>query len=86
MWIDDFEMDDFEEQIHHLYLQILPLYKQLHAYVRRRLSSNYNQGDNIAIESDGLLPAHILGNVESLWDPKPHENSLTHTKRNQFSQ
>lgn len=86
MWIDDFEMDDFEEQIHHLYLQILPLYKQLHAYVRRRLSNNYNQGDNTAIESDGLLPAHILGNLKSLWDLKRHESSPNLHYWNKFSQ
>jgi len=63
MWIDDFEMKDFEDQVHKLYLQIQPLYKQLHAYVRRRLSQSFNSQEQEVIEKNGLLPAHLLGNM-----------------------
>lgn len=63
MWIDDFEMKDFEEQIQKLYLQILPLYKQLHAYVRRKLSVTYNGAGYDQVDRDSLLPAHVLGTV-----------------------
>ncbi|KAG8242569.1 hypothetical protein J6590_062467, partial [Homalodisca vitripennis] len=63
MWNDDFEMNDFEEQIYKLYQQILLLYKQLHAYVRHKLSLNYNTNDKEVIEKSGPLPAHLLGNM-----------------------
>lgn len=39
------------------YLQIMPLYKELHAYVRAKLMEVYPGH----IESDGPLPAHLLG-------------------------
>lgn len=38
-------------------VQILPLYKELHAYVRARLMEVYPGH----IEPDGPLPAHLLG-------------------------
>lgn len=37
--------------------QILPLYKELHAYVRAKLQETYPGH----IASDGGLPAHLLG-------------------------
>lgn len=37
--------------------QIMPLYKELHAYVRAKLIEVYPGH----IDSDGLLPAHLLG-------------------------
>jgi len=39
--------------------QILPLYKELHAYVRAKLQGIYPGH----IASDGCLPAHLLGNI-----------------------
>lgn len=56
-WNDDFEVKDFEVQIVYLLKQIEPLYKQLHAYVRRRLMHYYPD----AIERKGPIPAHLLG-------------------------
>ncbi len=39
--------------------QILPLYKELHAYVRAKLQDVYPGH----IASDACLPAHLLGNI-----------------------
>lgn len=39
--------------------QILPLYKELHAYVRANLQGLYPGH----IASDACLPAHLLGNI-----------------------
>lgn len=58
-WNDDFEVSDFEDQVANLLKQIEPLYKQLHAYVRKRLGQHYSQ----IVKSKGPIPAHLLGNV-----------------------
>ena len=39
-----------------------PLHMQIHAYVRRQLRKKY--GDNV-VSKDGLIPAHLLGNMWS---------------------
>uniref|UniRef100_A0A1B6C745 Angiotensin-converting enzyme n=1 Tax=Clastoptera arizonana TaxID=38151 RepID=A0A1B6C745_9HEMI len=61
-WIDDFEepVEQFEEEIAHLWSQLQPLYKQLHAYVRKKLVAVY--GENV-ISRTGPIPAHLLGNM-----------------------
>ncbi|KAF8795121.1 Angiotensin-converting enzyme-like protein [Argiope bruennichi] len=40
--------------------KILPLYKQIHAYVRKKLRDFYKNED---IPKDGPIPAHLLGNM-----------------------
>ena len=35
MWRDPYENDAFEDQVEELWQTILPLYQQLHAYIRR---------------------------------------------------
>ncbi|XP_070818844.1 angiotensin-converting enzyme 2 [Chaetodon trifascialis] len=47
------------EDVRSIYKEILPLYKELHAYVRAKLMETY-KGD---VESDGPLPAHLLGDM-----------------------
>ncbi|XP_076594597.1 angiotensin-converting enzyme 2 [Chaetodon auriga] len=47
------------EDVRSIYNEILPLYKELHAYVRAKLMETY-KGD---IEPDGPLPAHLLGDM-----------------------
>lgn len=44
-----------------LWTQVEPLYAELHKYVANKLIGVY--GDNIEYSSDGLLPAHIFGNM-----------------------
>ena len=48
---------DLEAQVTALWAQVSPLYRQLHAYVRRQLHRHY--GD--LVREDGPLPAHLLG-------------------------
>lgn len=68
-WIDEFEMENFEDEVHKLYLQVRQPYQQLHAFVRRKLREHYNTDEQRLIKEDGLLPAHILGNVwAQQWD------------------
>jgi len=56
----DFDSTDVEETMDRLYRQILPLYRQLHAFVRRRLVDHYKHRDLNANGSDlqhiGLVP------------------------------
>lgn len=47
-----------ESEMLTLWTQILPLYKQLYTYVRRRLVQYYGVR---RIKPDGPIPAHILG-------------------------
>ncbi|XP_063964281.1 angiotensin-converting enzyme-like [Lytechinus pictus] len=52
--------DDLETQVYELYNAILPLYKQLHAYVRRKLNGIYGS-DHVPLT--GHLPANVLGDM-----------------------
>ena len=58
-WRANYEPAIIEEDAYALYEEILPLYKELHAYVRRRLSETY--GDEIYLK--GHLPANVLGKI-----------------------
>ncbi|KAM3838134.1 angiotensin-converting enzyme 2-like, partial [Diretmus argenteus] len=51
--------DQLMEDVRSIYRQVLPLYKELHAYVRDRLMKVY-QGH---VDSEGPLPAHLLGDM-----------------------
>ncbi|XP_032355526.1 angiotensin-converting enzyme 2 [Etheostoma spectabile] len=51
--------DDLMKDVRSLYNEILPLYKELHAYVRARLMEVYPGH----IDSEGPLPAHLLGDM-----------------------
>ncbi|CAF0962495.1 unnamed protein product [Didymodactylos carnosus] len=59
-WIDDYEMDHgFEEMLDQLLQDILPLYTQIHAYVRGKLCQKYPK----KFDCNGPIPAHLLGNM-----------------------
>ncbi|CAF4001806.1 unnamed protein product, partial [Rotaria sp. Silwood1] len=61
-WIEDYEMGnvtEFEGTIDQILKDIMPLYEQLHAYVRGRLCSKYQN----RFDCNGPVPAHILGNM-----------------------
>ncbi|HSJ63272.1 MAG TPA: M2 family metallopeptidase [Gemmatimonadaceae bacterium] len=62
MWRSSYDMppDDFAREVDRLWEQVEPLYVALHAYVRARLSEKY--GPRL-VPRDGLIPAHLLGNM-----------------------
>lgn len=58
--VANYYQDDIIPMVDQLYEDILPLYTELHAYVREKLSKYYNDRD---VDPDGPIPAHILGNM-----------------------
>nr|CAD7590024.1 unnamed protein product [Timema genevievae] len=60
MWRSSFESETFIADMDALWEQVRPLYDELHKYVRAKLRGVYG---NKMDDSDGLLPAHILGNM-----------------------
>ncbi|NXJ81114.1 ACE enzyme, partial [Trogon melanurus] len=59
-WRSLYETPTFEEDLEKLYLQLQPLYLNLHAYVRRALYKKYG-AEHINLK--GPIPAHLLGNM-----------------------
>lgn len=59
-WLSEYEESRIEKQFADLWSQILPLYKQVHAYVRRHLRLKY--GDEV-VPARGPIPAHLLGKL-----------------------
>ncbi|XP_011181187.2 angiotensin-converting enzyme-related protein [Zeugodacus cucurbitae] len=65
-WIHFYEDLDFETNLDKVYKAILPLYREIHGYVRYRLRQYY--GDGIVSEN-GNIPMHLLGNMwGQQWD------------------
>ncbi len=60
MWLQAYEDDSFVAKVDAAWEEIEPLYDELHTYVLRKLKAIY--GDKMDV-SDGLIPAHILGNM-----------------------
>lgn len=59
-WREDFLDDEtFEADLEEQLQKIQPLYKLLHAYVRKQLRKDF--GDHI--KPDGPIPANILGEL-----------------------
>jgi peptidyl-dipeptidase A len=68
LWRSSYDMPekDFAPEMERLWLQLKPLYDSLHTYVRGRLQDRYGAA---ATRPDGLIPAHLLGNMWSQsWD------------------
>ncbi|XP_056415226.1 angiotensin-converting enzyme 2 isoform X2 [Hyla sarda] len=73
--------DDLMEDVERTFNEVLPLYKELHAYVRSKLQQHYGSD---YIDSTGPLPAHLLGdmwgrfwtNLYPLAVPYPDEESI----------
>jgi peptidyl-dipeptidase A len=53
-----YEDANFKGKLENLWISIEPIYKQLHAYVRRKLVSYYGTR---RVRADGPIPAHLLG-------------------------
>ncbi len=62
MWRSKYDMDPdaFAREADRLWAEVRPLYRSLHAYVRRRLVEQY--GPRVVPEA-GPIPAHLLGNM-----------------------
>jgi len=59
-WRKRYESETFEEDMEEIYKQMEPFYKELHAYVRRKLYDTYGPEH---IDLDGALPAHLLSDM-----------------------
>ena len=57
-WRSWYETASFEQDVADLFTELKPFYRQLHAFVRRRLKAQY--GDSV-FPSSGHIPAHLLG-------------------------
>src|SRR5579872_578802 len=64
MWRSKYDMtpEEFSAELDRLWRQVEPLYISLHAYVRKQLIKKYGK---LADRPDGLIPAHLLGNMWS---------------------
>ncbi|XP_066301016.1 angiotensin-converting enzyme-like isoform X4 [Branchiostoma lanceolatum] len=62
LWRGAYEMPDgkLEEMVDAVWEQVKPLYTQLHAYVRRKLSEKYGADK---VSTTGHIPAHLFGNM-----------------------
>ncbi|HKN07760.1 MAG TPA: M2 family metallopeptidase [Thermoplasmata archaeon] len=68
MWRSKYDMDPvaFAREVDRLWSEVEPLYRSLHAYVRRRLLEHYGAD---RVPSKGPIPAHLLGNMwAQSWD------------------
>lgn len=57
-WRSSYESETLENDVEQLLTQLAPLYKQLHAYVRRKLMEIYGED---RFPYSGHIPAHLLG-------------------------
>lgn len=62
MWQDVYEYEELESNMARIWEQLLPLYQELHAYVRTKLRAIYGPDK---IPEDGPIPAHVLGHIHS---------------------
>jgi peptidyl-dipeptidase A len=64
MWRSNYDMtpEQFSAEMERLWRQVEPFYVSLHTYVRRQLIKKYGKA---AERPDGLIPAHLLGNMWS---------------------
>jgi len=62
LWRTGYDMsaEEFSADLERLWKQVEPLYKELHAYTRRKLIAKYGAA---AQRKDGMIPAQLLGNM-----------------------
>lgn len=62
LWRFGYDMppSDFEKETNRLWLQVKPLYDDLHCYVRSKLADVYGKDK---VPPNGPIPAHLLGNM-----------------------
>ena len=88
MWVASYETDQSEsfiEDMDALWLSLKPLYEQLHAYVRNKLSHHYGTR---YVRKTGPMPAYLLGdmwgqewmNIGDLLKPYPNKPTIDVTE------
>jgi len=87
LWRSGYDMsaEEFEKETDRLWLQVKPLYDELHCYVRSKLRAQYGKDK---VPEKAPIPAHLLGNmwaqewnnVYSLVEPYKGQPSLDVTK------
>ena len=68
MWRSKYDMEPgaFAREVDRLWSEVEPLYRSLHAYVRRRLVEHYGRD---RVPEGGPIPSHLLGNMwAQAWD------------------
>ncbi len=62
IWRSGYDMtpQEFSADLERLWTQVQPLYRELHAYVRKKLIARYGGS---AQRPDGMIPADLLGNM-----------------------
>jgi len=62
LWRSGYDMtpEQFSAELERVWMQVEPLYKELHTYVRRKLIQKYGA---VAERKDGMIPADLLGNM-----------------------
>lgn len=62
MWRSGYDMSpaDVEKEMDRLWLQVKPLYDDLHCYTRRKLVEKYGKD---VVSPTGPIPTHLLGNM-----------------------
>jgi peptidyl-dipeptidase A len=62
IWRSGYDMtpEQFSADLERLWTQVEPLYRELHAYVRKKLIARYGAS---AERPDGMIPADLLGNM-----------------------
>jgi peptidyl-dipeptidase A len=62
LWRSNYDMTpaQFSAELERLWTEVEPLYKEIHAYTRRKLVQKYGAA---AQRADGMIPAHLLGNM-----------------------
>ena len=62
MWRSKYDMDPdaFAREVDRLWSEVEPLYRSLHAFVRRCLRQRYGED---RVSAGGPIPAHLLGNM-----------------------
>lgn len=78
-WRSWYEVDDLEGMVEGFWNELKPLYQELHAYVRYKLSQKYEE-----MSPEGPIPAHLLGNmwaqswvnIYDLVEPYKNQSSL----------
>jgi len=62
LWRSGYDMppEDFEAEVERLWVQVRPLYEQLHCHVRDKLADHYGEDK---VSRTAPIPAHLLGNI-----------------------